>query len=344
MEKVEKLKVLSVVSLFVLFACSNEAPKEPVPNPTIGELSFVIQLPSSQTKAVGDPLDENPWESDEYVSCAYGFDEFGVPIPTDIKALKAHVKLEKTLDPTPEHPGDKNVEFTINLYSRDDGTMVTQPITIDANAEYSITDFIVHGTEPFNPTIYFSDVDENAEFAAYVDKTTPHKFTIPPFTKTAIEFPVLCARGRNPILFGKPKFVLNREEAFCIPIFIDVCDKYGEEFVADGFVAIKKIMQKEKPSVTDFESLTPVKDELNTGLISYVCFSDNIDRDDAEEWFLIQVSYKNPDDASQTIVKSEVASLNIIKQYASSVNWDKTYDFLDIVICDDKFCVFDCVE
>lgn len=345
------LKLCSVISLLVIFGCSNEAPKLTEPETETGEVSFVIQLPSSptktiknQTKSVGDPLGEHPWLDEEYVSCAYGFDEFGVPIPTDVKELRAHVKLVKTNDPTPDHPGAKNIAITINIHSREDGTIVTEPVTIDANTEYAITDFIVHGTEPFNPTIFFSDVDENAEFAAYVEKTTPHKFTIPPFTKINIEFPVLCARGRDPLRFGKPKFVLNREEAFCIPIFIDVCDKYGEDFVASGFVSVKKLMRKVVPVIADFQNLTPVKDELQSGIISYLCFSDDIDREDSEEWFLIQISYKNPDNAAETIVKSEIASLNVIKQYLSSVNWDKTYEFMDVAICGGAFCIFNCKE
>lgn len=340
-----KLKLYAVASLLVVFGCTNETIKDSEgDNAETAEVSFILQIPADQTKAVGDPLDDHPWVSEAYTSCAYGFDEYGVPVPTDIKTLRAHVKLEKTLDKTPEHPGEKKVEFTINLLSREDGTLVTEPITIDANTEYSITDFIVHGTEPFNPTIYFSDVDENAPFAAYVEKTTPHKFTIPPFTKINMDFSVLCARGREPLAFGKPKFTLEREEAFCIPVFVDVCDKSGEDFVADGLVSVKKLMKAGKPVVADFASLAAVKDILNSGIISYLCFSDNIDRADAEEWFLIEISYKDPDDASQTIIKNEISSLDKIKQYATSKNWDKTYDFLDILICDNRFCIFNCDE
>lgn len=333
-------KLIGLGLLLSSYACTNESVKDISPQTV--EVSFAVVTPdgSDQTKAVGDPLKDRPW--DDFITCANGFDEFGVPIQTEIREMRAHIKLSKTIDPTPEHPGQKEMEVIIKLISRENNLFITEPITVDANTEYTITDFLVHSPEENNPTVYFSGVKEGAELSPYVDHVLPYKFTTAAYEKQTFNFSVMCARGVEPARFGKPKFDINQVEVFCLPVFVDVCDQYGEDFVATGTVSIKKITQKEEPQYADFNDLTPVTDELKSGIISYLCFSDNLIENDAEEWFLIELSYQNPNNVDEIIRSHEITSLQIVNRYCYMPAWNKDYHFFDITICKNDFCIFTC--
>lgn len=340
---VRLLGPILTASLLILTACSNDDDKSG--NVPTGQIEFEFVFPegvNTKTKTTESFLGETPWLN--FTSCTSGFDEQGIPIPTDEKSLKAHIKLEKKNKNvrTGASTSPDAIELELNIVIREDKTHVTEPITLDANTEYQLTDILVKGTDPLNPLVHFSGVNEGSELAAHVTHTLPHTFTVLPFEKHHVEFPVLCARGLPSNAFGKPKFSIQDIEISCIPIFVDICNKDGESFVANGNLILKKLFSKEKPSMKDFERLQSVSYSLQSGEISYLCFSDNLNHKDIYEWQLIEINYQDPDDSSKTNTISEIVSLDAIKNYQQLDTWNDAYKFLDISICNNKKCIFLC--
>lgn len=301
------------------------------------QVSFAIVMPEGvQSKAVTaeNPLGDTPWKS--YTQCMSQFDKDGKPIPSNPDfPIVANMNITRSEDGT----GPANLDVKVNIIKRTNGSYVTDPITVDADKTYTINSITI--TDDTNLSqVYFSGVTSGASFAPYVSQTLPQTFTVAAFTKPIIDVWVLCARGFEPEKFGKPKFDINRVEVSCFPIFIDVCDIYGEDFVASGSIALQKLDKPSKPEIADFTS-GKVIDNLASGSISYLCFADNLDKADTEEWYLITVTYKDPN-GSGTITHQEIVTLETLKKYKTSPRWNGTYNYLDILICGTNWCLFNC--
>lgn len=320
--------------LLGLASCSNEDQPTQVEEQT-AQVSFSMVMPEGVlSKAVDSNLGDTPWKS--YTQCMTQFDDKGQPIPSNPNfPLVANMEMVRTSSGV----GPSPLIVKVNIVKRSDGSYVTDPVTVDADKEYTIQNITI--TDAANLSqVYFSGVQNTALFAPYVSQTLPQTFTVPAFTKPIIDVWVLCARGFEPEKFGKPKFDINRVEVSCIPIFVDVCDRVGEDFVAEGVISLQKINKTTSPVAADFANAGKVTDNLASGSISYLCFADDLDQADANEWFLISITYKNPDTGINTTV-SEIVSLDKMKAYKSLKAWNDTYDFLDVLICGD-FCIFNC--
>ncbi|MGL5563143.1 MAG: hypothetical protein ACRDCN_11055 [Tannerellaceae bacterium] len=320
---------------FGLASCSSEDQPAQVGEET-AQVSFAIVMPEGiQSKAQTDnPLGETPWK--DYTQCMSQFDEDGKPIPSDPNfPIVANMNITRTGTGT----GPAILDVKVNIVKRADGSYVTDPVTVDAGKTYTINTLTITDATALS-TVYFSGVDAGANFAPYVSQTLPQSFTAAAFTKPIVDVWVLCARGIEPEKFGKPKFHINRVEVSCIPIFIDVCDKYGEDFVAEGSISLQKLDKATEPAISEFTG-DKVTDNLASGSISYLCFADNLDKADSTEWFLLTVVYKDPN-GTGNLTLQEVVSLEALKKYEASPSWNSTYNFLDILICGQTFCIFRC--
>lgn len=321
---------------FGLASCSSQDEPTTVEEQT-AQVSFAIVMPEGiQSKAIKDnPLGDTPWK--DYTQCMSGFDTLtGKPIPSDPNfPIVANMLIDRTGPGT----GPQSLNVKVNIVKRSDGSYVTDPVTVDAGKTYTIKTLTI--TDDTNLSqVYFSGVDAGANFAPYVSQTLPQTFTAAAFTKPLIDVWVLCARGFEPEKFGKPKFDINRVEVSCVPIFIDVCDRYGEDFVAEGTISLQKKDKATEPAPAEFTG-GKVTDNLASGVISYLCFADDLDKADSTEWFLITVTYKDPNGAGN-LTRTEVVSLDQLKKYKESPSWNGTYKFLDVLICGETFCIFDC--
>lgn len=325
---------------FSLLAISCSSEDEKRTEAPLAEVEFELVFPnvSESTKAIS--IGETPWLN--YAACTNGFDEDGQPIPTDVNRLKAHIKLQKKNKSIRSSASPDILEQEVNIIRRGDDTHVTESIVLDANTEYQLTDILVKGTDPLNPIVYFSGVNEGSELAAYTTCTLPYTFTVLPFKKHLIEFPILCARGISSDAFGKPKFSIHNIEISCIPLFVDICNNAGESFVANGNISLKKLLSHNKPAVEDFKNLDAIITNLESGEITYFCISDNLGQNDKFEWQLIELNYNDPNDNSKTKTIQEIVSLDVIKQYQQFENWDHSYNFLDVRICGENKCIFNC--
>ena len=315
--------------LFVGYSCSTEE-NGPADKQNQAELSFAFMEPADMETRTAD-LGYQPWK--EYTECKTGFDpQTGKPLPLAIgpNLLLAHIQGVSNGSGVYATPSF-NEYLTIS--ARADGSWVTQTITVDAGKSYKITgiEIVDKATKGI---VYYSGVAAGATFAPYVGATLPQTFTVEnAFTKPIVDLWVLCARGRNPKDFGKPKFDLNRVEVSCIPVFVDVCNKTGEEFVADGTIKLQKIEGVAKPDINAFTGKPAVTDDLKSGQISYVCFGDNLDIDDAKEWYLITIDATAPDGTHY--LKQAVFSITQLKDYVHCPLWDATYGYIDVLLCDD---------
>ncbi|MGL5561006.1 MAG: hypothetical protein ACRDCN_00080, partial [Tannerellaceae bacterium] len=335
-----KYEYLSAIFLagfltFSINSCTSEDQPASIKGQTT-QVSFAIMMPEGiQSKATTESsLGDTPWKS--YTQCMSQFDKDGKPIPSNPDfPIVANMNITRSEDGT--GPADLNVK--VNIIKRADGSYVTDPITVDAGKTYTINTLTI--TDDTNLSlVYFSGVASGAAFAPYVSQTLPQTFNVAAYTKPTIDVWVLCARGFEPEKFGKPKFDINRVEVSCIPIFVDVCDSVGEDFVASGSIALQKLDQATEPAITDFTS-GKVIDNLTSGYISYLCFADNLDKADNEEWYLITVTYKDPN-GDGNITQQEVVTLEALKKYKTSSSWNATYNYLDILICGNTFCLFRC--
>lgn len=318
-----------------LASCSSEDQPTSVEGQT-AQVRFAIVMPEGiQSKAATDnPLGDIPWK--DYTQCISQFDKDGKPIPSDPEfPIIADMQLIRTGEGTGANP----LYIKVKIVKRTDGSYVTDPITVDAGKTYTIETITITDNTNLSQ-VYFSGVDAGANFAPYISQTLPQTFSVEAFTKPIIDVWVLCARGFEPENFGKPKFGINGVEVSCIPVFFDVCDNIGEDFVAVGSISLQKLDQDAKPIPSEFTG-GKVTDNLESGKISYLCFGDYLDREDSKEWFLITTTYKLPNDTT-TLIHQDVVNLTEIKNYKTNPNWNATYNFLDIDICGQTWCLFSC--
>lgn len=339
--KVLFTKSILLSIILITISCSNENEKRV--DEISAQVEFELVFPNA-TPVENSSSSTNEITQTVYTACTNSIDEQGEPKPTNINRLKAHIKLERKDKLTRNNIGPDVLEQEVNIIMGKNNTYVTEPITLQANTEYLLTDIFVKGTDPLNPIVFFSGVNEGSQLAIYTSCTLPHSFSVLPLDKQVIEFPVICARGISSEAFGKPKFSIQNIDISCIPMFVDICNNLGESFIVNGNIILKKTFSTQKPKAADFNNLDAITLSLQSTEITYLCISDNLNLKDEQEWILIELNYQNPNNIIQTNTIQEIVSLDVIKNYQSLDSWDQTYKFFDVRISDNKKCIFTCVK
>ena len=351
------LMAFMTLGLFAASCSSDEDPQLVNPEKT-GEISFGFNLgdnPGVETRGG----ETTPLQNGEG-ACA---------TPEKLQSLAQAGKLQANLTilhETAPLPTPNPQTYTVKIIWTG-SKYISEPLLLPAG-KYQLQQVTISDiTTPASPIVLFSGVSAGASYASYVLETLPKKFIIgtetatgytsyPLYEKSTIDLYVLCVKNETAKNFGFIKWNIHFNKLYCVPFAVNICDNTGEDQVGTGTITIKNGSYSGgtqtngvwtggnfAPASTGVKinTNTPFGKDANKGVkLGSLCFLDNYEIDNANEWYQITLNITSP------VVKTIVgyANVNTLIQYNTSLDnaWDAANNFIHLQFCDCKTWFFPC--
>ncbi|MGL4292032.1 MAG: hypothetical protein ACRCSQ_00395 [Bacteroidales bacterium] len=169
-----------------------------------------------------------------------------------------------------------------------------------------------------------------ATYSAFIPagETLTKQFEVKKFEKPNIPVWVLCAYKQDPSEFGMSVFALQKKEVHRLPIFINLCDEYGDHTVAEGKLKIYDKTGTHKLFETKFAS----------GMIDYLTFADDLDIDDKDEIYTLVFDVPGRTDLNSYQVSVKDLKDYFIEKTKETQLWNDQFNFIHID-CDSQWDV-----
>ncbi|MGL5683521.1 MAG: hypothetical protein ACRDDZ_10805 [Marinifilaceae bacterium] len=218
--------------------------------------------------------------------------------------------------------------------------LYTMPFEIDLGTYIIKYAELVHKTKG----VLFRTITRGAPYSTFLEDTQLMDKTITYtqsdlYQKNSINLDLICSVDRDPYNFTYFLSEINVGKVYCFPFSINTCPE-GQHIIGTGAFEVWTVKYINNNGVAGLE-----KDALfhsvyfdNSDGLSEICFKDDFQRDDEDEWLYLRLILDNndPDNYYGSFV-----NVKRLKAFREEDEWNSTYNYMHIDFCENDTYIFE---